>query len=80
MRHRQPRGGTSERRVPGSDGDSRKLPGGDGARNVTTTQRSPDEVRAMLGRFRSGQQQATSSRSNPDGHNPAGDNGPAHED
>jgi hypothetical protein len=52
------------RRTPRSGGDNeRPRPGGEApARGATTTQRSPEEVRAMLSRFRTGQQQATGSR------------------
>jgi hypothetical protein len=52
------------RRTPRADGDSeRPRPGGEStARGVATTQRSPDEVRAMLSRFRTGQQQAAGAR------------------
>jgi signal transduction histidine kinase len=48
------------RRTPRSAGENeRPRPGGESpARGVTTTQRSPEEVRAMLSRFRTGQQQA----------------------
>jgi signal transduction histidine kinase len=52
------------RRTPRSAGDNeRPRPGGESpARGVTTTQRSPEEVRAMLSRFRTGQQQAAGAR------------------
>jgi hypothetical protein len=52
------------RRTPRSSGENeRPRPGGETpTRGVTTTQRSPEEVRAMLSRFRTGQQQATSAR------------------
>ncbi|MBV9951057.1 MAG: nitrate- and nitrite sensing domain-containing protein [Acidimicrobiia bacterium] len=52
------------RRTPRSIGaNERPRPGGETpARGVTTTQRSPEEVRAMLSRFRTGQQQAAGAR------------------
>jgi hypothetical protein len=53
LTRRKPRSQGAERRIPGSDG---------GARGATTSQRSPEEVRAMLARFRTGQQAASDAK------------------
>jgi signal transduction histidine kinase len=42
------------KRVPRSAGGQRAVPGGDGERSATQNRRSPDEVRSMLSRYRSG--------------------------
>lgn len=42
------------KRLPRSAGGQRAVPGGDGERSATQNRRSPDEVRSMLSRYRSG--------------------------
>ena len=44
------------KRVPRSAGGQRAVPGGDGERSATQNRRSPEEVRSMLSRYRSGMQ------------------------
>ena len=42
------------KRVPRCAGGQRAVPGADGERSATQNRRSPDEVRSMLSRYRSG--------------------------
>lgn len=53
------------KRVPRSEGAKRAVPGGDGSRSTTQNRRSPDEVRSMLSRYRSGMQQGRTDDENP---------------
>ncbi len=54
------------KRVPRSAGGQRAVPGGDGERAATQNRRSPDEVRSMLSRYRSGMQKGRSDDENPE--------------
>lgn len=60
------------KRVPRAAGGQRAVPGGDGERSATQNRRSPDEVRSMLSRYRSGMQKGrdTDDQTTPDGQSP----------
>ncbi len=60
------------KRVPRAAGGQRAVPGGDGERSATQNRRSPDEVRSMLSRYRSGMQKGRSddASTDPDGQFP----------
>jgi signal transduction histidine kinase len=60
------------KRVPRAAGGQRAVPGGDGERSATQNRRSPDEVRSMLSRYRSGMQKGrdTDDQTTPDGQTP----------
>ncbi len=53
------------KRVPRSAGAQRAVPGGDGERAATQNRRSPDEVRSMLSRYRSGMQKGRDADESP---------------